>query len=122
MRGWLQEKTRKKTASPFPLAAIGVIYNYIMSLSLIKQLELRIVDQSRVGFVNIEEFKMAERPENPPKRDCADSDSNRGRPSNYPKIVQFDELTDKDEEIWIENNGQIYRLRRTKQGKLILTK
>ncbi len=93
-----------------------------MSLSLIKQLELRIVGQARVGFVNIEEFKMAERPENPPKRDCADSDLNRGRPSNYPKIVQFDDLTDRDEEIWIENNGQIYRLRRTKQGKLILTK
>jgi len=26
------------------------------------------------------------------------------------------------DEVWIENEGQLYRLRRTKQGKLILTK
>lgn len=39
-----------------------------------------------------------------------------------PKIIRFDALARCGEEIWIENNGQIYRLRRTKQGKLILTK
>ncbi|MFK7736250.1 MAG: hemin uptake protein HemP [Pirellulaceae bacterium] len=39
-----------------------------------------------------------------------------------PKIIPFDTLARCGEEIWIENNGQIYRLRRTKQGKLILTK
>ena len=39
-----------------------------------------------------------------------------------PKIIRFDSLARCGEEIWIENNGQIYRLRRTKQGKLILTK
>ncbi|MEM9643455.1 MAG: hemin uptake protein HemP [Planctomycetota bacterium] len=39
-----------------------------------------------------------------------------------PKIVRFDELATCGDEIWIENEGQIYRLRRTKQGKLILTK
>lgn len=39
-----------------------------------------------------------------------------------PKIVPFDALARCGDEIWIENNGQIYRLRRTKQGKLILTK
>lgn len=39
-----------------------------------------------------------------------------------PKIISFDTLARCGEEIWIENNGQIYRLRRTKQGKLILTK
>ena len=39
-----------------------------------------------------------------------------------PKIIKFDSLARCGEEIWIENNGQIYRLRRTKQGKLILTK
>ncbi len=44
-----------------------------------------------------------------------------GRPI-LPKIVPFSELTHCGEEIWIENEGQLYRLRRTKQGKLILTK
>ena len=39
-----------------------------------------------------------------------------------PKIISFDSLARCGEELWIENNGQIYRLRRTKQGKLILTK
>jgi len=39
-----------------------------------------------------------------------------------PKIVRFDDLARCGEEVWIENNGQIYRLRRTRQGKLILTK
>lgn len=39
-----------------------------------------------------------------------------------PKIISFDTLARCGEEVWIENNGQIYRLRRTKQGKLILTK
>ena len=39
-----------------------------------------------------------------------------------PKIVSFKTLARCGEEIWIENDGQIYRLRRTRQGKLILTK
>jgi hemin uptake protein HemP len=39
-----------------------------------------------------------------------------------PKIVSFDALARCGDEIWIENEGQIYRLRRTRQGKLILTK
>ena len=43
-------------------------------------------------------------------------------PKQLPKIIKFDSLARCGEEIWIENNGQIYRLRRTKQGKLILTK
>ena len=42
--------------------------------------------------------------------------------AKFPKIVPFKELCRCGEEIWIENDGQIYRLRRTKQGKLILTK
>lgn len=41
---------------------------------------------------------------------------------NLPKIIRFDSLARCGEEVWIENNGQIYRLRKTKQGKLILTK
>ena len=39
-----------------------------------------------------------------------------------PKIVRFDSLARCGEEVWIENEGQIYRLRRTRAGKLILTK
>lgn len=39
-----------------------------------------------------------------------------------PKIIRFRELCRCGDEIWIENEGQLYRLRRTKQGKLILTK
>lgn len=38
------------------------------------------------------------------------------------KIVSFETLARCGNEIWIENNGQIYRLRRTRRGKLILTK
>ena len=39
-----------------------------------------------------------------------------------PKIVAFNELCRCGDEVWIENGGQIYRLRRTRMGKLILTK
>ena len=39
-----------------------------------------------------------------------------------PKIIPFGTLCRCGDEIWIENDGQIYRLRRTRQGKLILTK
>ena len=42
--------------------------------------------------------------------------------SKLPKIISFESLARCGEEIWIENGGQIYRLRRTRQGKLILTK
>lgn len=41
---------------------------------------------------------------------------------NMPKIVRFEELARCGEEVWIECAGQLYRLRRTRQGKLILTK
>ena len=41
---------------------------------------------------------------------------------SLPKIVKFEQLARCGEEIWIENDGQIYRLRKTKHGKLILTK
>jgi hemin uptake protein HemP len=39
-----------------------------------------------------------------------------------PKIVPFRELCRCGDEVWIENDGELYRLRRTRQGKLILTK
>ncbi|TWU16283.1 hemin uptake protein HemP [Allorhodopirellula heiligendammensis] len=38
------------------------------------------------------------------------------------KVVRFESLARCGEEIWIENDGQLYRLRKTRQGKLILTK
>lgn len=41
---------------------------------------------------------------------------------NLPKIVKFSELCRCGDEVWIECGGKIYRLRRTKQGKLVLTK
>jgi hemin uptake protein HemP len=42
--------------------------------------------------------------------------------ASMPKLVRFEALARCGDEIWIENQGQIYRLRRTRQGKLILTK
>ena len=39
-----------------------------------------------------------------------------------PKLISFGEICRCGDEVWIENEGQIYRLRRTKLGKLILTK
>ena len=42
--------------------------------------------------------------------------------TKLPKIVPFRDLCRGGDEGGIENDGQIYRLRRTKQGKLILTK
>lgn len=41
---------------------------------------------------------------------------------NLPKVIPFAALCRCGDEVWIENGGQIYRLRRTRQGKLILTK
>ncbi len=60
------------------------------------------------------------RPVDPETEDPAHGDS--GAATSLPKIVKFEALSRCGDEIWIENNGQIYRLRRTKQGKLILTK
>lgn len=39
-----------------------------------------------------------------------------------PKIVRFGDLARCGDEVWIEHENQLYRLRRTRQGKLILTK
>ncbi len=36
--------------------------------------------------------------------------------------ISFEELCQGTDEIWIECNGQSYRLKKTKQQKLILTK
>ena len=50
------------------------------------------------------------------------ADANSDATKSLPKIISFETLARCGEEIWIENGGQIYRLRRTRQGKLILTK
>jgi hemin uptake protein HemP len=42
--------------------------------------------------------------------------------SAMPKIVQFEDLVICGDEVWIQFKGQLYRLRRTKHDKLILTK
>ncbi|MFM8570426.1 MAG: hemin uptake protein HemP [Pirellula sp.] len=39
-----------------------------------------------------------------------------------PKIIPFRDLCRCGDEVWIEHGGQLYRLRCTKQGKLLLTK
>jgi hemin uptake protein HemP len=43
-------------------------------------------------------------------------------PPHTLKVVRFENLACCGDEIWIENEGQLYRLRKTRQGKLILTK
>ncbi|MCU0712859.1 MAG: hemin uptake protein HemP [Pirellula sp.] len=43
-------------------------------------------------------------------------------PGSMLNPLSFDELANGSEEVWIEGGGQLYRLRQTKQNKLILTK
>lgn len=57
-----------------------------------------------------------------PAPDGGESSTSSAHGNPFPKIVKFESLARCGDEIWIENNGQIYRLRRTRQGKLILTK
>jgi len=52
----------------------------------------------------------------------ADAALTKASLTNIPKIIRFESLARCGDEIWIENEGQIYRLRKTRQGKLILTK
>ncbi len=42
--------------------------------------------------------------------------------AELPKIIKFNDLARCGDEVWIEFESSLYRLRRTKQGKLILTK
>lgn len=39
-----------------------------------------------------------------------------------PRVMRSQELLQGRSEIWIEHGGQIYRLRQTRSGKLILQK
>jgi len=69
---------------------------------------------------------MSDQPESNPSKDQTSlPHAPRGRLEgvvSVPKIISFAELCRCGDEIWIENEGAIYRLRRTRQGKLILTK
>ncbi|MCO8124153.1 hemin uptake protein HemP [Stieleria sp. TO1_6] len=38
------------------------------------------------------------------------------------KVIRFDDLSRCGAEVWIEHEGQLYRLRKTRHGKLVLTK
>ena len=44
-----------------------------------------------------------------------------GKPTS-PRKVSSEELLNGDRELWIEHDGEIYRLRLTSRGKLYLTK
>ena len=50
-----------------------------------------------------------------------DPSSDQAMP-RLPKIIPFRDLCRCGDEVWIEHEGQLYRLRCTKQGKLLLTK
>lgn len=67
----------------------------------------------------------SERPVGPslPKLESdAEQESSSAQGVSLPKIVPFKTLAKCGDEVWIEHEGQLYRLRRTKQDKLILTK
>ncbi|GAB5406763.1 MAG: hypothetical protein Aurels2KO_49940 [Aureliella sp.] len=51
-----------------------------------------------------------------------DPDKQATQGVSLPKIVDFQELSRCGDEVWIGHKGTLYRLRCTKQGKLILTK
>jgi hemin uptake protein HemP len=57
-----------------------------------------------------------------PPADDLKTESNSVADSILPKIVRFADLARCGDEIWIEHQGKLYRLRQTRQGKLILTK
>jgi hemin uptake protein HemP len=46
----------------------------------------------------------------------------QGSAANRLPVLDSAQLFAASHEIWIEHNGEIYRLQRTKAGKLILTK
>lgn len=67
---------------------------------------------------------MSDAPKHPPDppEDPDGQHNESGEVPNLPKIIKFDTLARCGDEIWIEHKGQIYRLRKTRQDKLILTK
>lgn len=76
---------------------------------------------------SLHEGLMSNDPQNEPNSSGDDEPDFSGQSAGsmadrMPKIIPFEQLARCGEEIWIECSGQIYRLRRTRQGKLILTK
>jgi hemin uptake protein HemP len=66
---------------------------------------------------------VSEPPTNPPNsKPDAKAGPDPPADSLLPKIIKFEDLARCGEEIWIEHQGNLYRLRRTRQDKLILTK
>ena len=82
----------------------------------------------RVQFtISPNEGLMSNDPQDEPQKESFNPEELAGQSiddiaNRMPKIIPFDQLARCGEEIWIECSGQIYRLRRTRQGKLILTK
>lgn len=55
-------------------------------------------------------------------KQISEAESGSGAARILPKIIPFRDLCRCGDEVWIEHQGQLYRLRCTKQGKLLLTK
>ena len=72
--------------------------------------------------IRSERFPAMEQEPVSPAPDPPAADEDLQRLPGLPKIISFATLSRCGDEIWIENEGQVYRLRRTRQGKLILTK
>ena len=54
--------------------------------------------------------------------DCAAGKEPRPTPQDAPRTVCSDDLLRGEKEVWILHHGETYRLRCTRQGKLILCK
>jgi len=65
---------------------------------------------------------MSDAPAEGGHRETEALDSAKGESMALGKVVRFRDICRCGDEVWIENEGQLYRLRRTRQGKLILTK
>ncbi len=59
-----------------------------------------------------------------PKKDGAEpsKDEPREEPQGPPKTISSSQLFGEDREVHIEHEGEVYRLRITRRGKLILQK
>jgi len=51
-----------------------------------------------------------------------DSDPADGQPAGQPPVIKSDQLLQGRSEVLIDHLGQIYRLRATRNGKLLLIK
>ena len=79
---------------------------------------------NRVGLPSFAEMILMSQqpPSQPDKPHQVEDSASKKAASLVPKIVPFENLAKCGDELWIEHRGQLYRLRATKAGKLILTK